>query len=200
MCNDNYFPTPNFACGGFPKSTSYSVDYFINFFGSVPENRWMVGNWHNEDKTKFCAMGLLGADAGKGHTKETNDLANHLGCNPAQINDGKNKHYQQSHPKYRILAALTDVKNYGAAKHDVEQELKGTPLGIIESVAYKKNYFNEMYSFNLDYGKIVFEELPKIEVKEVIKEVIVEKIVEKIVYVTVDQEVRELQEETLKCN
>lgn len=187
------FSPDQFACGGYIPPTAYSVDYFINFFDSIPEARWMTGSWHNEDKTQFCAMGHLGSDSSRGATREARDLGYILGCNPASINDGKNKYYQQAHPKHRIMAALFDVRKYGKAQYDPEiQDI----VNIYPPVTYKKNYFDELYG-SFDYGKITFNDLPKFEIKEVVKEVIKEVVVEKIVYVTVDKEVRELQQEQL---
>lgn len=208
MCTNNSifnFPAPSFDCGGVikPKKTAYSVDYFLKFFDSIPEDKWIVGKWHNEDKTKFCAMGHLGSDSEKGTSQEAFDLGNILGCNPAAINDGKNRFYKEDHPKHRIMTALIDAKKYGKAMSDPSVEGKGYKIELESPIAYKANYFNEMYG-SWNYEKITLEELPKIEikevVKEVIKEVVVEKVVEKIVYVTVDQEVRQLQEETLTEN
>lgn len=197
MCTNN-IPMPSFACGGSinPRKTAYSVDYFLNFFDSIPESKWTVGEWHNVSKTKFCAMGHLGSDSLKGTSQEAFDLANILGCNPAAINDNKNRFYPQPHPKHRIMAALIDVKKYGKAMSDPSTEGKGYKVELESPIAYKKNYFNEMYG-SWNYEKITLEELPKIQikevVKEVIKEVVVEKVVEKIVYVTIDKEVKELQ-------
>lgn len=204
MCTNFNFPKLlAIACGGIvePRKTMYSVDYFLNFFSSIPEEKWMTGNWHNQDKTKFCALGHLGGSAEKGHTRQAEDLSFIMGCSVAEINDGNNDFYQQIHPKDRIIAALMDAKNYGKAKFD-SKPVAPVIHNFYPEFAPSKNYFNEMYSVKMDWGKIDFDilkEEPKVKevVKEVIKEVIVEKIVEKTVYVTVDKEVRELQEETL---
>lgn len=202
MCNDNsIFKSLDFACGGSISKTAYSADYFLNFFKSIPESKWMTDDWHNEDKTKFCAMGHLGSIKGK-VSDESRDLAQILGCNPAGINDGKNRHYQQDHPKHRIIAALNDAKMYGRAKFD-EVKCAGYALG--SNLIYDQSPFNKLYNFEykIDFNPI-FIDPPKMEtkevVKEVIKEVVVEKVIEKIVYVTVDQEVRQLQQEPILEN
>lgn len=105
---------------------TYSVDYFIEKFEAIPEDKWCVGSLHSNGRS--CALGHCGmtadpevepfgimffnwSDEGMALTK----LLDKLGLKPWEINDYmpfmKDAYrYIQKTPKQRILAALNDVK------------------------------------------------------------------------------------------
>lgn len=104
----------------------YDVDYFINKFEAIPENKWTTGFFKNNGKC--CANGHCGIDESTEvqEGEEAHALAmllmplrkdywqKFLG-DPvyevtAVINDGGIDEYPQTTPKQRILAALYDIK------------------------------------------------------------------------------------------
>lgn len=128
----------------------FSLDYFIEKFKSIPDNRWNVGHQIKDDGT-HCALGHCGESYGpeqmalsdilgnirvKIAKKVTNNVYNvgevidfsYLG-KIAAINNGETEEYQQSTPKERILAALYDVKKMQQPKYeDVTKELAVLPV------------------------------------------------------------------------
>jgi len=93
--------------------SKFTVDYFIKKFKKIPSNKWHVGNYHNVEETKFCALGHCNMH--KRNTREGVALLKLFGCTwqfeVAEINDGGKKKYLQKTPRSRILAALQDVKS-----------------------------------------------------------------------------------------
>lgn len=89
----------------------YTVDYFIDKFSKIPEDKWQMGGYHNKDKTKFCAFGHCGIDEYSGwkSKSEADALLNILPI-AVSVNDGEHEDYRQLTPKQRILAALNDIK------------------------------------------------------------------------------------------
>lgn len=92
---------------------TYDVDYFINKFEAIPEDQWNVGDFYNEERTKFCAAGFCGEDKFN-RTEESSSLYivfayTGLG-DVGEINDGRSELFQQPTPKQRILAALYQIK------------------------------------------------------------------------------------------
>lgn len=120
--------------------TVYNTEYFIKKFSAIPEERWIIGLF-NDDQGRSCANGHCGV-VGKIHFDETPSKTNRLtltlesialqkvfsilkialsfredkvegdeySCKAANINNGNCKKYPQATPKQRILAALRDVK------------------------------------------------------------------------------------------
>jgi hypothetical protein len=112
----------------------YNVDYFINFFKAIPEDKWCI-NFFEDEYGRRCANGHLGAGRSILYSilKATEGTAAiaalfrplHVTCNGrspivdsrtdysdklAEINNGNSAEYQQPTPKQRVLAALRDVK------------------------------------------------------------------------------------------
>lgn len=128
----------------------FTLDYFIEKFKSIPDNRWNVGHQIKDDGT-HCALGhcgigygpeqmaladILGDISVKIVRKVTNNSydigevinTSYLG-KIAAINNGETEEYQQSTPKERILAALYDVKKMQQPKYeDVTKELAVLPV------------------------------------------------------------------------
>lgn len=114
----------------------YTVDYFINKFEAIPENRWWMGNYQSPlGLDKYCAFGHCGAsnnnfainDSIKALSKIGNDNFHPIHL----INDGADSGYKQETPKQRVLAFLNDVK-YGFNRHltVVKEEV------VVEKVNY----------------------------------------------------------------
>lgn len=103
--------------------TRMDVIYFIKKFQPIEEALWHVGDFCDDFKEKFCALGFCGArriDAmSASTTNESEALSNlfkmHLYLDVAQTNDGEIPAYNQATPKERILNALYDIyeKTYG---------------------------------------------------------------------------------------
>ena len=109
----------------------YTLNYFINFFRSIPSNKWTTGVLANADGTKFCALGLAGSARRNEalYGEETSDtdglpaqvraeaLDTFLDGETAAINDGDGNQYLRlgDTPKARILRALRNRKNTGLA-------------------------------------------------------------------------------------
>lgn len=91
---------------------TYNVDYFINKFEAIPEDKWFVGSYQNPNNPEQkCARGHCGGDYSWLSTEEEMALLKLLGrFTTTSINDGIDLNYQQPTPKQRILAALYDLK------------------------------------------------------------------------------------------
>jgi hypothetical protein len=92
---------------------NYDVEYFINKFQSIPEDKWTTRNYTEDDK--HCALGHCGVGSIRGENPEAEALIEFFDLlSPGTIvyiNDGLYTKYQQPTPKQRILAALYDIKN-----------------------------------------------------------------------------------------
>jgi len=109
----------------------YNKAFFINFFTSVPREKWNSGNVYHESTGTSCAIGLLGnrqqldvriaepaiAVARLCKLFKDNDIfhkeygnAESAGWNIAAVNNGEHPDFQQEHPQDRILAALEFCK------------------------------------------------------------------------------------------
>lgn len=100
---------------------NYDVDFFIKKFSAIAEVFWFVGDYQNEDGTKFCAAGHCGGYQGMPSDSEAQFLCNLIAAelypySIGGINDGKCMAYPQPTPKQRVLAALRDIK----AKRDAQ--------------------------------------------------------------------------------
>lgn len=91
---------------------TYDVDYFIEKFSKIPENRWCKYLF-KDGYGKMCALGFCGETEIK-QTQESLklrelffiNLNNHVG----ETNNSPNKLFPQKTPKGRILAALRMIK------------------------------------------------------------------------------------------
>lgn len=100
---------------------NYNVDFFINKFEAIPEDRWCV-HTVTDEYGRHCAWGHLESYLGDSFLlssdypmiKSFTSLFKKYGLNkngdPGNINNGRDKRYQQPTPKQRILAALYDIK------------------------------------------------------------------------------------------
>ena len=107
-------------------STKYTVDYFIEKFSAIPDEKWIVGDYA-DDRGCCCALGHCGYrfiggsifnPVNTGGTDEGAALSrlfdeHHLSV--PLVNDQIEARYQQPTPKARILAALADIKAKGVA-------------------------------------------------------------------------------------
>lgn len=101
----------------------YTVDYFIEKFEKIPEDLWFMGDYFNENKTSFCALGHCGCDGEEGDTMEGIALYKLLNYDIPEINDGEHNIYQQPTPKQRILAALYDIKKMQSPKEETREDI-----------------------------------------------------------------------------
>ena len=115
----------------------YTVDFFINKFEAIPENKWCSGIFFGytsfwgiikKPNGQRCAQGHCmelvklrrnSADIKSRSLEETEALrkifSDALGFDKvhytvALVNNGEDKRYQQPTPKQRILAALYDIR------------------------------------------------------------------------------------------
>jgi hypothetical protein len=128
----------------------YDVDYFINKFEAITEEKWAILTFQSYDG-KRCALGhcfsertlvkLNNAGVENGTTlykptaeefatefKESHSLCLHLCPDSAnkgsemviQINNGDDPRYQQKNPKQRIIAALYDIRKLQTKDTDTD--------------------------------------------------------------------------------
>lgn len=142
------------------KNEIYNVDYFINKFEAIPEEKWCTGDFNLIDingNITYCANGLCGVYFNKQEyivykTGEALALAEILSqlkitcdhtykdpiyATTAIINDGHTAEYQQPTPKQRILAALYDIKR-------IEQPYQVTHLYIPHIVKISESILIEV--------------------------------------------------------
>lgn len=138
----------------------YDVDYFIDKFSKIPEDKWCVSMRFRSDG-KSCAFGhcnlqpneMVGeGDNVKFTNKEAASLASLIDMvahksNPYNtvyyVNDGLTHKYQQSTPKIRILAALYDVKKMQEKEvkekcDNAMKKLAANPLPEFKSISLSK--------------------------------------------------------------
>lgn len=91
--------------------TKFEVNYYINKFEAIPEDKWCEGVFNNKDQ--YCALGHCGANQTKRRNDESDalcDLFNFkLNTFVGRVNDGRDPRFQQDTPKQRILAALRSI-------------------------------------------------------------------------------------------
>lgn len=100
------------------KTELRTVDDFIAFFSSIPDEKWWSGGGYFDSTNPECrcAIGHLGEPrpAGSGmppNVKALYDLFTPLGVGPVHVSDGCCiGRFPQSRPKARILAALNEIK------------------------------------------------------------------------------------------
>lgn len=123
----------------------YDVDYFINKFEGIPENKWTTGNMGIMGQTLKCALGFCGIKKDYyPETKQSRALSKLFGgkvisqgyydvSNVYYVNDGIPsglgiKYLNINSPKQRILAALYDIKKMQ------QPEYKDATRELIESI------------------------------------------------------------------
>ena len=104
---------------------TYDVDYFINKFSAIPEEKWVINNAHSKDGKKHCAYGHCGANgAAELEGQALAAIAEKNDIQIADINDGDDPKYQQKTPKQRILAALYDIKKLQPTEEKVKEIIR----------------------------------------------------------------------------
>ena len=103
----------------------YTLNYFIDFFQSIPDHQWCVG--HNQrNRVQHCAQGHVWRDRRTTLDKTANHnvdrleiLNKFLGTSVVSINDGQvlsngtNFNKLGKTPRGRVLRALRNHKRYG---------------------------------------------------------------------------------------
>lgn len=98
-----------------------NAQFYINLFEAIPEETWGTQNYETKpakpgEPPCYCALGHLGVRyAGQVSTTpkaaELVDMfRSHVGMSVLWVNDYETKEFPQKHPKYRILAALHQIK------------------------------------------------------------------------------------------
>ena len=84
---------------------------FIEFFEAIPEEKWTVGSFIDE-QGQCCAYGHLGCRDGQFPEPVDSDALCDLfrDCSVVRINDGQDARFKQPTPKQRILAALREIQ------------------------------------------------------------------------------------------
>lgn len=117
---------------------NYNVDYFINKFKTIPEHKWIKGNF--ERNGNYCANGYCGVTNANYKTPPDEAMALAKILQPLRteswsafgadvpifsvtvnINDGFAPDYPQPTPKQRILAALYDIKKLQGKDNEAQQ-------------------------------------------------------------------------------
>lgn len=90
----------------------YTVDYFIEKFEKIPEEKWITG-LYEDINGNHCALGWCGVKGdANDESAELTRLFWKIDKSVIRVNDGiLYAEYQQSTPKQRILAALRDIKS-----------------------------------------------------------------------------------------
>lgn len=99
-------------------STKYTVDYFIQKFKAIPENKWGTGTFVFKDGRK-CALGHCGMTSQKRTGKEAKsllDLFEINGFDVAKVNDDQCCDFRQKTAKTRILSCLNVIKKQESLK------------------------------------------------------------------------------------
>lgn len=84
----------------------YDIDYFINKFENIEEDKWWTNSFHDFERTKFCALGHCGRDFIV-DTQEAKELVN-IAPLIVVVNDFP---VYGSTPKSRVINYLKDLKN-----------------------------------------------------------------------------------------
>jgi hypothetical protein len=93
---------------------TYDIDYFINKFEDIPEDKWCNEYYVDpKDETKRCSLGHCGCLEFEDANPEADALDRifvNQGYAVSYVNDGMVEEYSQPTPKQRILAALKHIK------------------------------------------------------------------------------------------
>lgn len=91
----------------------YTVDYFIKKFTAIPVSKWTIAEFHNNEHTKFCALGHCGLTEEKQNGEEGDalfELFSEHNLWVDIVNDIPDGQFLQKTPRGRILAALRWIK------------------------------------------------------------------------------------------
>lgn len=95
------------------SNEKYTVDYFIEKFKRIPEDRWCTGKLKTENES-HCALGWCGVTSMANLNKESKALValfSERWLSVAGVNDGWDSRFNLETPKERILAALDYIKS-----------------------------------------------------------------------------------------
>lgn len=114
--NDNQQALLEFAKNGLCNKCQYNfqifnVDYFIEKFSNIPEDKWAESGYQNGDK--FCALGHCGEIVSDSPTEESIALQNlftKYDLRVSLVNDGEYSKYEGKSPKQRIIDVLKYIK------------------------------------------------------------------------------------------
>lgn len=133
---------------------NYSVQFFIDKFSAIPEDRWVIGEFSDfSDNNNCCALGHCGVRNNMG-TLEGTALGKlfKILCPDdsfvAQVNDGEATQYGQQTPKTRILAALYDIKSLQEKPaqpmyQDLTESLAILPVDETSDIVGEKIFSNQ---------------------------------------------------------
>lgn len=88
---------------------TYSIDYFIDKFEGIPNEKWCC-EFYIDGDGRCCSLGHCGRRYNDNTSPEAWALLKILDMQVTSINDGNHQDYKQTTPKARILAALRDAK------------------------------------------------------------------------------------------
>lgn len=124
---------------------NYTVQFFINKFSAIPEDRWYKGKLRDPEDYARCALGhCLGQRIRvyfddvcipTDESRALNKLFYQIDTCVDSVNDGRVDRYPQSTTKKRILAALYDI----AKKQGIEvkkPEIEIPPTKTKEAIRY----------------------------------------------------------------
>lgn len=98
-------------------STAYTVDYFIEKFEKIPDEKWLIGEF-GDGAGSHCALGHCGMGKDWAYTNESRALVGVFHSCPydvEDVNDGIPVEYGHT-PKERILNALREIKSKEESK------------------------------------------------------------------------------------
>ncbi len=102
---------------------NYNVQYFINKFENIPEDKWTTFTC-TDDNGNHCAMGHCGGINGDVYATEESNILSEILHDVVLINDGHKFGYYQTTPKQRILAALYDIRDKQIEEANVKAALE----------------------------------------------------------------------------
>lgn len=87
---------------------NYTVDYFIEKFTVIPDNKWIIGSFNF--KNKHCALGhCFRNNSDTDESIALRNLFRNNGLSIVAINDASSR-FMEDTPKARVLAALNYIK------------------------------------------------------------------------------------------
>lgn len=103
----------------------YTLNYFIKYFSSIPDNQWCEGTLQRDDTIQHCALGHCGrrgnktlsetAESARVCEERQEALNRHLNGFTVAINDGGDGTENLGKtPRGRILRALRNKKRTGS--------------------------------------------------------------------------------------
>lgn len=102
------------------KINNSDAVYFTEKFSKIEEDKWCTTRYQNKDTRQCCAMGLCGMGSQYTYvdlapqTSEPwrlRELFRAYKLNITAVNDGFDSRYQQTTPKARVIAALSDIEH-----------------------------------------------------------------------------------------